>query len=243
MNNNKSILVTGASKGIGKAIAIDLGRQGYQIAVHYSSDQKSAATVQDELLKMGTKCRLLCFDLKDREQVKQVLEADMEKHGAYYGIVCNAGITRDTAFPSMTDDDWDSVIDTNLSGFFSVVKPCTMPMIQRRAPGRIVVISSISGLTGNRGQVNYSASKAGLIGAAKALAVELGKRNITVNCVAPGLIDTGMVSDEIYQHAKSLIPLQRMGRPEEVAGLVTYLMSDNAAYITRQVISINGGMM
>ncbi|MNT35644.1 3-oxoacyl-[acyl-carrier-protein] reductase FabG [compost metagenome] len=166
----------------------------------------------------------------------------MQEHGAYYGIVCNAGIVRDAAFPAMNDDEWDAVIDTNLGGFYNVAKPCIMPMVHRRQPGRIVVISSVSGITGNRGQVNYSASKAGLIGAAKALAVELGKRQITVNCVAPGLIDTGMVNEEIFSHAKPMIPLQRMGKPEEVAGLVSYLMSENAGYITRQVISVNGGM-
>lgn len=243
MNSNRSILVTGASKGIGKAIALELGKQGYEIIVHFASDRPGAEETQKQLTKLDCKSRLVCFDLRNRLQAKQILEADMEKNGAYYGIVCNAGITRDTAFPAMTDEDWDSVIDTNLSGFFSVVKPCTMPMVHRRAPGRIVVISSLSGIAGNRGQVNYSASKAGLIGAAKALAIELGKRQITVNCVAPGLIDTGMVSEEIFNNAKPLIPLQRMGKPEEVASLVSYLMSDSAAYITRQVISVNGGML
>ena len=243
MNKMKSVLVTGASKGIGRAIALDLAKQGFEIVAHYASDKKAAEETGKLLEQIGSKSRWLCFDLKDREQVKQILEADIEKHGAYYGLVCNAGICRDTAFPAMTDDDWDSVIDTNLGGFYNVVKPCTMPMVHRRLPGRIVVISSVSGIAGNRGQVNYSASKAGLIGAAKALAIELGKRQITVNCVAPGLIDTGMVSEEIYEHAKPLIPLQRMGKPEEVASLVSYLMSDSAAYITRQVISVNGGMV
>jgi 3-oxoacyl-(acyl-carrier-protein) reductase, putative len=242
MNSEKRILVTGASKGIGKAIALELAKQGYNIAVHYGSDKKSAEATQSEIIALGAKSSLLTFDLKEREQTKAALEADMQELGAYYGIVCNAGIIRDNAFPAMSDDEWDSVIDTNLGGFFNVVRPCTMPMVHRRQPGRIVVISSVSGITGNRGQVNYSASKAGLIGAAKALAVELGKRQITVNCVAPGLIDTGMVNEEIYSHAKPMIPLQRMGKPEEVAGLVSYLMSENAGYITRQVISVNGGM-
>jgi 3-oxoacyl-[acyl-carrier protein] reductase len=196
-----------------------------------------------ELRKLNAQFRWLQFDLKNREQVRSILESDIKQNGAYYGVVCNAGIARDSAFPSMTDEDWDDVINTNLGGFFNVTRTCTMPMVQRREPGRIVVISSVSGIAGNRGQVNYSASKAGLIGAVKALAIELGKRQITVNCVAPGLIDTGMVNEEVYNHAKPLIPMQRMGKPEEVASLVSFLMSDGAAYITRQVISVNGGMI
>lgn len=243
MNKDKTILVTGASKGIGKAIALDLAKKNYNVVIHYGSDQKSAEATQIEMKLFNVKSRLLQFNIADREQTKAALEADIKEYGAYYGVVCNAGIVRDNAFPSMTDDEWDSVIDTNLGGFYNVVKPCVMPMVHRREPGRIVIISSVSGIAGNRGQVNYSASKAGLIGAAKALAVELGKRQITVNCVAPGLIDTGLINEEIYAHAKPLIPLQRMGKPEEVAGLVGYLMSECAGYITRQVISVNGGMV
>jgi len=243
MNSNKSILVTGSSKGIGRAIAIELGKQGYEVIVHYAQDKKGAEETQSVIAKSGAKTRLVTFDLSNREQVKEILLRDIQQNKAYYGVVCCAGISRDAAFPAMTDEDWDSVLDTNLGGFYNVVKPCVMPMVHAREPGRIVVLSSVSGLTGNRGQVNYSASKAGLIGAVKALAVELGKRQITVNCIAPGLIDTGMITDEIYEHTKALIPLQRMGRPEEVAGLVGYLMSENAAYITRQVISVNGGMV
>ena len=142
----------------------------------------------------------------------------------------------------MSDDDWDSVINTNLSGFYNVVKPNIMNLITARAPGRIVVMSSVSGIIGNRGQVNYSAAKAGLIGAAKALATEIARKKITVNCVAPGIIDTGMVTEEVFKHAKAMIPMQRMGTVKEVAGIVRFLMSEDAAYITRQVISVNGGM-
>ena len=243
MNKNKTVLVTGASKGIGRAIALDLAKQGYNIVVHYGSNKEAATDTQKKVEEFGVQARLISFDLTDRAKTKDVLEDDIQKNGIYYGIVCNAGIFKDTAFPSMTDDDWDSVIDTNLSGFYAVARTCVMPMIQARSPGRIIVISSVSGIMGNRGQVNYSASKAGLMGAVKALAVELGKRNITVNCVAPGLIDTGVITEEIFSHAKALIPLQRMGKPEEVASLVSYLMSDSAAYITRQVISVNGGMI
>ena len=167
----------------------------------------------------------------------------MAEHGAYYGVVCNAGIIRDAAFPALTDEDWDGVLHTNLDGFYNLLKPCIMPMIGLRRGGRIVTISSVSGLMGNRGQVNYSAAKAGIMGATKALALELAKRKITVNCVAPGLIDTGMVDTEVKEEAMKLIPLKRMGQADEVAGLVSYLMSDIAAYVTRQVISINGGMV
>ncbi len=187
--------------------------------------------------------RLIQFDIGDRELCRERLEADIEQHGAYYGVVCNAGIVRDGAFPALTDDEWDDVIHTNLDGFYNLLKPCIMPMIGLRRGGRIVTLSSVSGIMGNRGQVNYSASKAGLIGATKALALELAKRRITVNCVAPGLIDTGMVSQEVESEALKMIPLKRMGQAEEVAGLVSYLMSDIAGYVTRQVISINGGLI
>ncbi|EJN6958168.1 3-oxoacyl-ACP reductase FabG, partial [Aeromonas hydrophila] len=191
----------------------------------------------------GGQGRLLQFDIADRQGCRAQLEADMAEHGAYYGVVCNAGIIRDGAFPALTDEEWDRVLHTNLDGFYNLLKPCIMPMIGLRRGGRIVTISSVSGLMGNRGQVNYSAAKAGIMGATKALALELAKRKITVNCVAPGLIDTGMVDDEVKAEAMKLIPLKRMGQADEVAGLVSYLMSDIAGYVTRQVISINGGMV
>ena len=168
----------------------------------------------------------------------------METYGAYYGVVCNAGITRDNAFTAISGDDWDAVLHTNLDGFSNVLQPLIMPMIRTRRGGRIVAMSSVSGIMGNRGQVNYSASKAGLIGACKALAVELASRKITVNCVAPGLIDTDMAMDaQVLEHAMKIIPAARMGTADEVASLVAYLFSDSAAYITRQVISVNGGMV
>jgi 3-oxoacyl-[acyl-carrier protein] reductase len=170
------------------------------------------------------------------------LLADVEQHGCYYGVVCNAGVARDNAFPAMPGEDWDLVLKTNLDGFYNVLNPLVMPMVQRRAPGRIVTLASVSGLIGNRGQVNYSAAKAGIIGATKALAIELAKRNITVNCVAPGLIDTDMLSEVPLDEALKLIPARRVGKPEEVAATVAFLMHADAAYITRQVISVNGGM-
>jgi 3-oxoacyl-[acyl-carrier protein] reductase len=157
-------------------------------------------------------------------------------------VVCNAGVIRDQVFPTMSGEDWDLVIKTNLEGFYNVLNPLIMPMVRRRAPGRIVTLASVSGMIGNRGQVNYSAAKAGIIGATKALALELAKREITVNCVAPGLIETEMIGDVPLEEVTKLIPARRIGKPEEVAAAVSFLLSEDAAYITRQVISVNGGL-
>lgn len=241
----KTVLVTGASKGIGKAIACQLAQDGFDIVIHYHSDQKGAQETLNTIEKNGGKGRLISFDVANRLQCQQTIEADIEQHGAYYGVINNAGIIRDGAFPSLTEKDWYEVIHTDLDSFYNVLHPCIMPMIGLRNGGRIIAISSVSGIVGNRGQVNYSAAKAGIIGAAKALALELAKRKITVNCIAPGLIDTGILDMEpiALQEAMKMIPLRRMGNVEEVAGLASYLMSDIASYVTRQVISINGGMV
>ncbi len=238
----KRVLVTGSSRGIGKEIAIALAKDGFDVVVHYRSGKTQAEEVVEQIKSHGNNARLLQFDIADREQCHQVLEADIETNGCFYGIVCNAGIIRDNAFPSITAEDWDAVIHTNLDGFYNVVQPLIMPMIRAKNGGRIIAMSSVSGVMGNRGQVNYSASKAGLIGATKSLAIEVAKRKITVNCVAPGLIDTEMVNEETLTEALKYIPARRMGTVYEVASLVSYLFSDNAAYITRQVISMNGGM-
>jgi 3-oxoacyl-[acyl-carrier protein] reductase len=240
--NQLSVLVTGASRGIGRAIALRLARDGFDIVIHCRSRRDEAETVASEIRVMGPAARVLCFDVSDREACASILAADIEAHGAYYGVVCNAGIAKDNAFPAMTGEEWDSVIHTNLDSFYNVLQPLIMPMVRRRKPGRIVTLSSVSGITGNRGQTNYSAAKAGIIGATKALALELAKRDITVNCVAPGLIDTEMVNAEIVEEALKMIPLRRMGKPEEVAASVSFLMSTDAGYITRQVISVNGGL-
>lgn len=240
---SNSILVTGSSRGIGRAIALRLARSGYDIVLHCRSRLDEAQAVQAQIQALGRQARVLQFDVADRVACRAALEADIEANGAYYGVVCNAGLTRDGAFPALTEDDWDLVMRTNLDGFYNVLHPLTMPMIRRRQPGRIVCITSVSGMIGNRGQVNYSASKAGVIGAAKALAVELGKRRITVNCVAPGLIDTEMLDDNLpIEEILKMIPAQRMGTPDEVAGAVNFLMSEEASYITRQVLAVNGGL-
>ncbi|EIU7558813.1 3-ketoacyl-ACP reductase FabG2 (plasmid) [Moellerella wisconsensis] len=243
-NSNRTVLVTGASKGIGKSIAIQLAKDGFHLVVHYHQDHQGAQDTLQQIEAAGGTGRLVSFDVSERALTKQIIEQDIVDYGAYYGVVCNAGISRDGAFPALTEDDWDEVIHTNLDSFYNVVHPCIMPMIGLRKGGRIITLSSVSGVMGNRGQVNYSAAKAGIIGATKALAIELAKRKITVNCIAPGLIETSMVQMEpiAFEHAMNLIPMKRSGQPEEVAGLASYLMSDIAGYVTRQVISINGGM-
>lgn len=243
MSDPTTILVTGSSRGIGRAIALRLAQAGHDIVVHCRTGLEQAEGVAAEVRAAGRQARVLSFDVADRAAAAAALLADTEAHGAYYGVVCNAGIARDNAFPAMSGEEWDAVIHTNLDAFYNVLNPVVMPMVRRRRPGRIVTLASVSGLVGNRGQTNYSAAKAGIIGATKALAIELAKRDITVNCVAPGLIDTEMVPQEVLDEAMKMIPLRRMGRPEEVASLVAYLMSADAAYITRQVISVNGGMV
>jgi 3-oxoacyl-[acyl-carrier protein] reductase len=240
---DRTILVTGASKGIGKAIALRLARDGFSIVAHYGKDRDGAQEVLREIAAAGAKGRLLSFDISDRATCRDILERDIAENGCYYGVILNAGIARDNAFPAMEDEEWDAVIDTNLDGFYNVLRPLVMPIVSARKGGRIVTLSSVSGEVGNRGQVNYSAAKAGIIGATKALAIELAKRNITVNCVAPGIIETQMTSGLNPDDVASMIPMRRMGQPNEVAAAVAFLCSDEASYITRQVISVNGGMV
>lgn len=239
---SKTVLVTGSSRGIGKAIALRLARDGFDIVLHCHRRRDAADEAAQAVAALGRQVRVLQFDIGQRADVAQILLADVAEHGCYYGVVCNAGIARDNAFPMMSGEDWDSVLKTNLDGFYNVLQPLVMPMVQRRQPGRIVTLASVSGLIGNRGQVNYSAAKAGIIGATKALALELAKRDITVNCVAPGVIQTDMLEDAPMEEILKLIPARRVGRPEEVAAAVSFLMAEDAGYITRQVISVNGGL-
>jgi len=240
---SKRVLVTGSSRGIGKAIALRLAREGYDVTVHCRSRRDEAEAVAHSITAMGREAHVLQFDIGERAQAAASLEQDIAQHSCYYGVVCNAGIIRDNVFPNMSGDDWDCVLKTNLDGFYNVLNPLIMPMVRRRSPGRIVTMASVAGLIGNRGQVNYSAAKAGIIGATKALALELARREITVNCVAPGLIATDMIAGVPLEEALKLIPARRVGKPEEVAATVSFLFADDAAYITRQVISVNGGLV
>ena len=241
-NNEKKVLITGSSGGIGRAIALAVAKEGYEIVAHYNSGKEKAESLKAEIEAAGGKCTLIQFNISDREDCRTKLEQWSEENGAFWGIVLNAGICRDNAFPALSDENWDDVLHTNLDGFYNVLKPLVMPLCRKKR-GRIITISSVSGVMGNRGQVNYSASKAGIIGATKALAVELASRKITVNCIAPGFIETEMIKDAPVEHILPTIPMGRAGKPEEVASLAVYLLSEGASYITRQVISVNGGII
>ncbi len=240
---SKRVLITGSSSGIGRACALRLAKCGYNVVIH-GRNAKKLKSVSDEILSSGARQpEILQFDVSDTQMAKKILSDD-SVNGTYYAVVLNAGITNDNTFVGLESEDWKSVIDTNLNSFYNVLNPILMPMIRAKKPARIVVMTSVSGIIGNRGQSNYSASKAGLIGAAKSLAIELASRNITVNCIAPGLIDTAIVDmdDDVKETIIKQIPAKRIGRVEEVAALVEFLLSDDAAYITKQVIGINGGL-
>mgnify|MGYP003516819441 CR=1 FL=1 len=247
MNEDKKVLVTGASGGIGRAIAVDAAKAGYYVICHYCGSQAKAEETLNQIKAAGGQGELIQFDVSNRDDCKAKLDELTAKHGVLWGVVNNAGITRDNTFAALSGEDWDKVIHTNLDSFYNVLNPLIMPMASRKNKrgGRIITISSVSGVNGNRGQTNYSAAKAGIIGATKALAVELAGRGITVNAIAPGVIETEMtkaIDPAVYDIIMSTIPMKRAGQPEEIASAVTYLLSEGAAYITRQVIEIDGGM-
>ncbi|MBQ8977694.1 MAG: 3-oxoacyl-ACP reductase FabG [Succinivibrionaceae bacterium] len=236
------VLITGAGTGIGRAIALKLAQDGFNLTLHCNRSIASTNQTATQIRESGRDVSVISADITDENAIRSAIESDISANGAYWGIVTNAGITADNAFPAMTSKEWTSVINTNLNGFYNVLNPCIMPMIRLRDGGRIVSISSVSGVIGNRGQTNYSASKAGIIAATKSLALELAKRKITVNSIAPGAIDTNIMTEELKEKIIPMIPLGRLGQPDEIASAVSFLFSDGASYITRQVININGGM-
>lgn len=240
MKGRRRVLITGGSRGIGAACARWFSRHGDSVIVNYRSRDAEAEALRDELLAEGAEIELARFDVRDRDLVAASL-ADLLARGPIHVLVNNAGIAIDAPFPALENDAWTDVTRTTLDGFFNVTQPLVMPMVRARF-GRIVNVASVSGVIGNRGQVNYSAAKAGLIGATRSLALELAKRNITVNAVAPGLIDTEMLSGLPVAEAVERIPMRRLGRAEEVAELVGFLAGEGAGYITGQVIGINGGI-
>lgn len=241
-NNEKKVLVTGASGGIGRSVAKAAAAAGYYVICHYNRGKEPAEAMLSEIKAAGGSGELIQFNISDRADCKEKLDAMTAEHDALWGIVNNAGITRDNTFAALSGDDWDSVIRTNLDSFYNVLSPLVMP-IARKKRGRIITVASVSGIMGNRGQTNYSASKAGIIGATKALAVELASRSITVNCIAPGLIETDMIKDAPLDAIIETIPMKRAGKPEDIAALAVFLLSEAAGYITRQVISVNGGII
>jgi len=242
-NAPRRVLVTGGSRGIGRAICLALAADGFDIAINFRANHAAAAAVAAEVEATGRVASLLPFDVGDRAACAEALVGDIAANGPYFGVVCNAGIRADAAFPTIKGEDWDRVLRTNLDAFYNVLQPVSMPMIRARRGGRIAVMTSLAGLAGNRGQTSYAASKAGLIGAAKSLAQELAKRKITVNCVAPGLIETEMIEGAAVEGLAAMIPMRRLGKPQEVAAVVSFLFSEGAAYITGETISVNGGML
>lgn len=245
MSENKVALITGATRGIGKEIALELAENGFDIAINYRSENEANEEVKKEIEQYGVRCELVQADVANFEQCEKMVKETIEKYGRIDVLVNNAGITRDGLIMRMKKEDFQSVIDINLTGTFNVTRNVIPYMIKQRS-GRIISLSSVVGVAGNAGQTNYAASKAGIIGFTKSLAKEVASRNILVNAVAPGFIDTDMtkvLSDSVKEGIHAQIPLKRMGTPREVAKVVKFLSSDDSSYITGQVINIDGGMV
>jgi 3-oxoacyl-[acyl-carrier protein] reductase len=240
MDKAKIIFITGGSRGIGASIAERLAQGGHDIWLNYRSDHQAANLVKNRIEDLGRKCKLLPFDVSNQEEVDETLMPLLENE-VPFGMVHNAGITRDTVVPMMKPEEWDLVLDVHLTSFFLMTRLVVRAMLPKRT-GRIIAIASVSGETGQSGQMNYCAAKGGLIGAVKSLSREIARRNILVNVVSPGLIETDMIKDAPRDQIIKNIPLSRVGQPEEVSGIVNFLMGDEATYITGQVIGVNGGL-
>jgi 3-oxoacyl-[acyl-carrier protein] reductase len=240
-NEQKIAIITGGSRGIGRAICIELAQQGYYTVINYMRDENGAAETLAGIQKGGGAGEICQFDVRDQQRTEQVIEDLAARFGRIDALINNAGIIADGLFMMMPPENWQSVIDTTLQGFYNMTRPTIEKMVRKRR-GSIVSISSASSMMANRGQANYSAAKAGLNAASRSVATEVARLGIRINVVAPGLIDTEMIQDAPKDHIKTLIPMARIGKPEEVAKVVGFLCSDAASYVTGQVISVNGGM-